>query len=100
MRWLMGLLQRSALKSRPCENAEAINRDRTSYSFKAFSCTHVASAFNFKIEIKNINLVTLRTLEFSRSLGHFRPRQASNRSDHVRYPLTAEASSEPEPLRH
>ena len=48
--------------SRPCENAKAINRDRTNYSFKTFLCAHIASAFNFEIEIKNIILVALRTL--------------------------------------
>jgi hypothetical protein len=55
---------------RPCENAKAINRDRTNYSFKTVSSAHIASAFNFKIEIKNIILVALRTFEFSHSLGH------------------------------
>jgi hypothetical protein len=58
--------------SRPCENAKAINRDRTSYSFKTVSCAHIASAFNFEIEIKNIVLVALRTFEFSHGLGHWR----------------------------
>ena len=56
--------------SRLCENAKAINRDRTSYSFKTVSCAHIASAFNFEIEIKNIVLVALRTFEFSHRLGH------------------------------
>ena len=45
------------------------HRDRTSYSFKTVSCAHIASAFNFEIEIKNIILVALRTFEFSHSLG-------------------------------
>ena len=54
--------------SRLCENAKAINRDRTSYSFKTVSCAHIASAFNFEIEIKNIILVALRTFEFSHGL--------------------------------
>src|SRR2546425_10483038 len=58
--------------SRPCENAKAINRDRTSYSFKTVSCAHIASAFNFEIEIKNIILVALRTFEFSHGLGQKR----------------------------
>src|SRR5437773_6157789 len=52
------------LGSRPCENAKGINRDRTSYPFKTFSCVHIASAFNSKIEIKNIILVGLQTLSF------------------------------------
>ena len=54
------------------ENAKAINRGRTSYSFKAFSCAHIASAFNFEIEIKNIVIVALRTFEFSHRLGQYR----------------------------
>jgi hypothetical protein len=58
--------------SRLCENAKAINRDRTSYSFKTVSCAEIASAFNFEIEIKNIILVALRTYEFSHGLGHSR----------------------------
>src|SRR5882672_1200252 len=58
--------------SRLCENAKAINRDRTSYSFKTVSCAHIASAFNFEIEIKNIILVALRTFEFSHGLGQKR----------------------------
>src|SRR6266849_10122987 len=57
---------------RLCENAKAINRDRTSYSFKTVSCAHIASAFNFEIEIKNIILVALRTFEFSHGLGQKR----------------------------
>jgi len=35
---------------------------------------HIASAFNFEIEIKNIILVALRTLEFSHGLD---PQQTS-----------------------
>src|SRR5882724_7823682 len=58
--------------SRLCENTKAINRDRTSYSFKTVSCAHIASAFNFEIEIKNIILVALRTFEFSHGLGQKR----------------------------
>jgi len=57
--------------SRPCENAKAINRDRTTYSFKIVFGAHIARAFNFEVERKI--LVTLRTFEFSRKLGHFRP---------------------------
>src|SRR6266849_6127202 len=53
---------------RLCENAKEINRDRTSHSFKTVSCAHIASAFNFEIEIKNIILVALRTFEFSHGL--------------------------------
>lgn len=34
--------------SRLCENAKAINRDRTSYSFKIVSCANIPSAFNFE----------------------------------------------------
>src|SRR5712672_1963173 len=58
--------------SRLCENTKAINRDRTSSSFKTVSCAHIASAFNFEIEIKNIVLVALRTFEFSHRLGQKR----------------------------
>ena len=31
--------------SRPCENAKAINRDRTSYSFNTFSCAHIGLGY-------------------------------------------------------
>src|SRR6266700_5177122 len=58
--------------SRLCENAKAINRDRTSYSFKTVSCAYIGSAFNFEIEIKNIILVALRTFEFSHGVGQKR----------------------------
>ena len=59
-------------RPRLCKNAKAINRDRTSYSFKTVSCAHIGSAFNFEIEIKNIILVALRTFEFSHGLGRKR----------------------------
>jgi len=52
-----------------CENAKAINRDRTSQSFKSVLGARIASAFNFEIKLKNIILVTLRTFEFSHGLG-------------------------------
>jgi hypothetical protein len=55
---------------RLCENAAAINRDRTSSSLKAVFGAHIASAFNFKIELENIILVAFRTFAFSHSLGH------------------------------
>jgi hypothetical protein len=64
---------------RLCENAKAINRDRTSYSFKTVSSAHIASAFNFEIAIKNIVLVALRTFEFSHGLGQ--NRKNSNRAN-------------------
>jgi hypothetical protein len=54
---------------RPVEHAKAINRDRTSYSFKAVSCAYIASAFNFEIEIKNIILAALRIFGFSHGPG-------------------------------
>ena len=76
--------------SRLCENAKAINRDRTSYSFKTVSCAHIASAFNFEIEIKNIILVALRTFEFSRGLGQ--ERQFDSRSTISGAPPTADVS--------
>ena len=75
--------------SRLCKNAKAINRDRTSYSFKTVSCAHIASAFNFEIEIKNIILVALRTFEFSHSLGHSRLGRTDSRSGHVGFPPIA-----------
>src|SRR5262249_23504073 len=56
--------------SRLCENAKAINRTRTSYSFKTVLGAYIASAFNFKNELKNIFLVALRTFELSHGLGH------------------------------
>ena len=40
-----------------------------SSSLKAVFGAHIASAFNFKIELENIILVALRTFEFSHSLG-------------------------------
>ena len=57
---------------RLCENAKAINRDRTSYSFKTVSYAYIASAFNFEIEIKNIILTAPRTFEFSHGLDPLR----------------------------
>jgi hypothetical protein len=39
------------LGSRLCENAKTLNRDRTSYSFKAILGAHTASQFNFEIEL-------------------------------------------------
>jgi hypothetical protein len=81
--------------SRPCENAKAINRDRTNYSFKTVSCAHIASAFNFEIEIKNIVLVALRTFEFSHSLGQ------SRHSDHGPAPSSLPRSTDiVRPPRH
>jgi len=73
--------------------SKAINRDRTSYSFKTVSCAHIASAFNFEIEIKNIILVALRIFEFSHSLGHSRSVRANARSNHVRHTPIATGSS-------
>ena len=57
---------------RLCENAKAINRDRTSSSLKAVFGAHIASAFNSKIELENIILVAIRTFAFSHSLGQRR----------------------------
>jgi len=64
--------------SRLCENAKAINRNRTIYSFKSVLGALIAGDFNFEIELKNIILVALRTSEFSHSLGHL---QTSIRPD-------------------
>src|SRR5262245_17173764 len=57
---------------RVCENAKTLNRDRTSYSFETVLAAHIASPFNFEIELENIILVTLRVFEFSHSLGQNR----------------------------
>src|SRR5262249_16345146 len=54
---------------RVCENAKTLNRDRTSYSFETVLAAHIASPFNFEIELENIILVALRVFEFSHSLG-------------------------------
>jgi hypothetical protein len=51
-----------------CENAKPSDRDRISSSLEAVFGAHIASAFNFKIEIENI-IITLRTFEFSHSLS-------------------------------
>ncbi|HWX64034.1 RidA family protein [Bradyrhizobium sp.] len=61
----------AGLPAHLCENAKAINRDRASSSLKAVFGAHIASAFNFKIELENIILVALRTFAFSHSPGHF-----------------------------
>src|SRR5215831_3329637 len=63
--------------SRVCENAKALNRDRTSYSFETVLAAHIASPFNFEIELENIILVALRVFEFSHSLGHNRTSRRS-----------------------
>jgi len=47
---------------------KAINRGKTSYSFKTVSCANIASNSILKIEVKNIILVALRSLEFSHGL--------------------------------
>jgi hypothetical protein len=59
-----------AFGPRLCENAKTMNRDRASSSLKAVFGAHIASAFNFKIELENIILVAFRTFAFSHSLGH------------------------------
>ena len=66
---------------RPCENAKAINRDRTSQSFKSVLGARIASAFNFVIKLKNIILVTLQTFEFSHGLGQKPTLQTDNLHD-------------------
>ena len=55
--------------TRLCENSKTLNRDRTSYSFEIGFRAHIASQFNFEIELENIILVALRVFEFSHSLG-------------------------------
>jgi hypothetical protein len=54
---------------RLCEKPKTIDRDRTSYSFKAAFGAHTTSPFNFEIEPENIILVALRLFEFPHSLG-------------------------------
>ena len=54
---------------RLCENAKAVNRDRTTYSVQIAFGAHIAMAFNFEVKRKNIILVPLRTFEFSHRLG-------------------------------
>jgi hypothetical protein len=44
---------------RLCENAKAINRDRTNYSFKTVLDARIASEVNFEFELKNIVLTVL-----------------------------------------
>ena len=63
---------RVSYRPRLCENAKAINRDRTSHSFKTVLGAYIASAFNLKDELKNIILIALRSFEFSHGLGHKR----------------------------
>jgi hypothetical protein len=56
--------------SRPCENAKAINRDRTTYSFKIVFRAHIARAFNFEVERKilviHMHLIALRQIRHRR----------------------------------
>jgi hypothetical protein len=61
-----------AMGPRPCENANTLNRDRSSYSFKVVLAAHMASPFNFEVELKNIILAALRVFEFSHRLGQMR----------------------------
>jgi hypothetical protein len=49
---------------RLCEKSKTLDRDRTSYSFKAAFGAYTASPFNFEIEPENIILVGLRLFEF------------------------------------
>jgi hypothetical protein len=46
-----------------------LDRDRTSYSFKAAFGAPTQGSFNFEIEPENIILVALRLFEFSHRLG-------------------------------
>jgi hypothetical protein len=57
------------LGPRLCEKSKTLDRDRTSYSFKAAIGAYTASPFNFEIEPENIILVTLRLFEFPHGLG-------------------------------
>jgi hypothetical protein len=51
-----------------CENANPIDRDRTSYSFMIAISARTGSPFKFEIERKKIILVALGVFEFSHSL--------------------------------
>jgi len=55
-----------------CENAKALDRDRTSYSFKPAFGARTARPFNIEIQLENIILVALRVFKFSHSLGQNR----------------------------
>ena len=59
----------AGLPAHPCENANTLNRDRSSYSFKVVLAAHMASPFNFEVELKNIILAALPVFEFSHRLG-------------------------------
>ena len=76
---------------------KAINRVRTSYSFKTVSCAHIASAFNFEIEIKNIILVALRTFEFSHGLDPQRTLLLVNKAQSLHGHSAGELSGEETP---
>jgi hypothetical protein len=45
---------RGSYGPRLCENSKTLNRDRTSYSFEIVFGAHIASPFDFEIELKNI----------------------------------------------
>jgi hypothetical protein len=51
-------------------NANTLNRDRSSFSFKVVLAAHMASPFDFEVELKNIILAALRVFEFSHRQGH------------------------------
>jgi hypothetical protein len=53
-------------ESHPIQSS--VNLGRTSYSFKTVSSANIASNSILKIEVKNIILVALRSLEFSHGL--------------------------------
>jgi hypothetical protein len=55
-----------------CENANPIDRDRTSYSFMIAISARTGSPFKFEIERKKIILAALGVFEFSHSLGQWR----------------------------
>jgi hypothetical protein len=57
---------------RLCEKSKTLDRERTSYSFKALSAPTPQAQFNFEIEPENIILVALRLFDFPHGLGHFR----------------------------
>jgi hypothetical protein len=52
-----------------CEKAKMLDRDRTSYSFKASFGTHTQAHSSFEIKPENIILVALRLFEFSHRLA-------------------------------
>jgi hypothetical protein len=65
-------LHKVCVGPRLCEKAKSLDRDRTSYSFKAAFGAHTQAHSTFETEPENIILVELRLFEFSHGLGQNR----------------------------